>query len=94
MPTACEFRPVSNEARVAEQIDRVWKFVKRSPWAASESIPGVAISAPNGPSSAYPVSSSTMYTTLGLPAGAVTTGSGCGGTSAVVRPADACWAIS
>ncbi len=46
MPTRWWLRPVSRQARVGEHTAVVWKFVKRTPRAASRSMLGVSRSEP------------------------------------------------
>ena len=46
MPTRWWLRPVRTQARVGEQNAVVWKFVYRSPSAASRSMVGVAMGLP------------------------------------------------
>jgi hypothetical protein len=65
MPTSWWLRPVSSEARVGEHSGVTWKFVYRSPSAASRSMFGVLRSDPKQPSCAKPVSSRRMTTTFG-----------------------------
>src|SRR3954454_10214470 len=67
MPTRWWLRPVNRHARVGEHTAVVWKFVNRSPRAASRSMFGVERFEPYAPSWAKPRSSSTMTMTFGAP---------------------------
>jgi hypothetical protein len=62
-------RPVSNAARVGEQIAVVWKRVYRSPAAASRSKVGVLHGPPNALEAPKPTSSISTISTFGAPAG-------------------------
>ena len=75
MPTVWWLRPVSTHARVGEHSAVVWKFVNRSPLAATRSMFGVSMSDPKQPSCAKPTSSSSTTSTFGAPSGG-RTGSG------------------
>ncbi len=57
--------------RVGEHSAVVWKFVYSRPRSAIRLMFGVSISPPNGSIAEKPTSSSTMYTTLGVPSGAI-----------------------
>ena len=89
MPTAWWLRPVSSDARLGEHNAVTWKRLYRSPSAASRSIVGVAMSDPNVPSCAKPVSSRRTTTTFGDPAGFGRRGKP-GVDSCTVRPTTAC----
>src|SRR3954463_15713898 len=70
MPFVAWLRPVSNDERVGEHSAVVCQFVYVSPDAASLLMLGVSISPPHGSMAENPVSSRTMYRTLGAPFGA------------------------
>jgi hypothetical protein len=70
MPLVVWLRPVSKDERVGEHNAVVCQFVYVSPVAASLLMFGVSISPPHGSMAEKPVSSSTMYRTLGAPCGA------------------------
>ncbi len=92
MPTAWWFRPVKNDALVGEHSEVTWKRLKRAPSVESVSRYGVPMSDPKAPRWPNPVSSRTMTTTFGAPAG----GLGCRGKrgvdSGAVKPI--CWGSS
>ena len=92
IPTAWWFRPVKNEARVGEQRDVTWNRLKGAPPAARESMCGVPMSEPKAPRWPKPVSSSTMTTTFGAPAGGLGSAGKRGVDSAAVKPI--CWGVS
>jgi hypothetical protein len=67
-------RPVMIAARVGEQSDVEWKFVKRNPAFAIRSSVGVGITPPNVEGAPKPSSSVMMSNTLGAPFGGTTRG--------------------
>ena len=68
-PTEWWLRPVSSAARVGEHSDVVWKFVYRSPLAASRSSVGVGITPPKVDGAPKPTSSVMINRMLGAPLG-------------------------
>ena len=92
MPTAWWLRPVKNEARVGEHREVTWKRLKGAPPAASASMCGVPMSEPKAPRWPKPVSSRTMATTFGAPAGGLGSWGKRGVDSAAVKPI--CWGSS
>jgi hypothetical protein len=70
MPLVVWLRPVRSDDRVGEHSAVVCQFVYVNPDAASRLMLGVSINPPHGSIAENPTSSSTMYRTLGAPAGA------------------------
>ena len=71
IPTVVALRPVSSEARVGEHSAVVWNCDSRTPRSAIRLMAGMSTSPPKQSQVAMPVSSQTMYSTLGAPSGAV-----------------------
>ncbi len=71
IPLVVWLRPVSRHERVGEHSAVVWNCVYVSPRCAMRLMFGVSIRPPNGSIAENPTSSSTMYTTLGEPSGAI-----------------------
>src|SRR3954466_14263000 len=65
-------RPVRRHERVGEQSAVVWKFVNTRPRSAIRLMLGVSMSPPNDSSAEKPTSSRMMYSTFGVPSGAIT----------------------
>ena len=71
IPLAVWLRPVIRHERVGEHKAVVWKLVYVTPLSAIRCRAGVWIGPPKGSIAPNPTSSSTMYSRLGAPSGAL-----------------------